>query len=103
MGSGMLLAQEMTLSEGIVRMLSNNFFWVAIVLIVAASSIPQLVRYYFLHRERMAMIQAGLHPDAYSRTQYDDVDEEEEGCVVDLKAEGKDEPVPHATVPGREA
>lgn len=63
-----LIAQEMEAST-LVRVLDRvfepaNLFWLVAALAVVFTSIYSIIQLLVTHRERLAMIRAGMHPDA---------------------------------------
>jgi len=64
-----LLAQDASIGAEIIRALSANGFWVFISVCVLAGVLKDIASKAFKHRERVAMIENGMHPDSPNETQ----------------------------------
>lgn len=53
----------------IIEALSDNGLWVMIAICVLAGTSVDIVKRVLRHRERVAMIQAGMHPDSTARSE----------------------------------
>ena len=60
-----LIAQgpQESIGPHVIQALSNNGFWVFIAVCVLAGTAKHLVERVLQHRERMAMVEAGMHPE----------------------------------------
>ena len=64
-----LLAQDSSIGYEIIRALSANGFWVFISVCVLAGVMKDIASKAFKHRERVAMIENGMHPDSQTDQQ----------------------------------
>ena len=58
-----LFAQQNSTWQMIIQALSMNGLWVFLAVIILAGTAKHIVEMVLKHRERIAMIESGMHPD----------------------------------------
>ncbi|MEX0977647.1 MAG: hypothetical protein WDZ48_02275 [Pirellulales bacterium] len=80
-------AQAPTLWEDVIKGLAGNGLWVFLSVVFLLWSIETVSRQFMQHRERMAMIEAGLHPDRLGQKP-NPAEPDEPSDTLDLRKSG---------------
>jgi hypothetical protein len=87
-----LLAQQAqqapSLWEEVVKGLAGNGLWVFLSVVFLLWSVETLSRQFMKHRERMAMIEAGIHPDRAGEKPVEPEPERGTHATIDIRKSG---------------